>query len=232
MRMSKAQAAAELAVRRVGTLVEALREREEAAMRAAGRVNSIRDSTEQALERRWAWTVDLDRTAKRPGRGARDGAGGSEKPLPRRSLNDIRDECNRLYEAWIPMRGRRFDDRVGCQAAGVARPGGAVRGGRRCAAQAYLSEAHLDTLGFCVWLAFAKRPSGRARRGGERNGAGAGRCVLVGRHAAYAANPGHHRGTERSISRRSSLPLTNGSGGKHSAIHHGPGGWADLIELQ
>lgn len=73
-------------------------------------------------------------------------------------LEDVRDECNRLYGAIHPNEGLaiarlELDPK---QRASLYQSV-TFEGHDDVPPQAYLSEAHMDTLGFCFWLAVAKR---------------------------------------------------------------------------
>lgn len=77
-----------------------------------------------------------------------------------RILDDIADEANRLFQEIHP------DESIDLATLSMdeARPGsvhqiGTFHGHNDIPPQAVFSDSHLDTLGFCVWLALAKRES-------------------------------------------------------------------------
>jgi hypothetical protein len=82
-------------------------------------------------------------------------------------LNAVRNECNRLYESIHPGEGLGLSAlRLDPNARNSLHQDatfGAVGG---VPPQAYYSDAHLDTLGFCIWLAVQRRATG-------------GRCIVV-----------------------------------------------------
>jgi hypothetical protein len=75
-----------------------------------------------------------------------------------RILDEVAEECNRLYAAIHPDEGLaiskvELDQRQRASLSQMVNFGEYTD----VPPQAYFSEAHLDTLGFCFWLAFAKR---------------------------------------------------------------------------
>lgn len=80
------------------------------------------------------------------------------KALSQQLLDDVAMECNRLYEVLHPNEGLAIS-RLSLDPKLRASLNQAVQfaGHDGVPPQAYFSEAHLDTLGFCFWLAVAKR---------------------------------------------------------------------------
>ncbi len=75
-------------------------------------------------------------------------------------LNDIATEANRLFQQIHPDERITFDALLMDEAhRGSVRQRGAFHGHSDIPPQAVFSDSHLDTLGFCVWLALAKRES-------------------------------------------------------------------------
>ena len=138
------------------TLVEDLLAREEASNRAAGRVNAIRQLRDQAEASR-VLTEDLEQVAR--GLAATHAVVRATRlEFTQRILDDVADECNRLYAAIHPGEGLAIT-KVELDKKQRASLNQTVRFGIHddVPPQAYFSEAHLDTLGFCFWLAFAMR---------------------------------------------------------------------------
>lgn len=80
------------------------------------------------------------------------------KAYVQRVLDDIRDEVNRLYECIHPGEEVGLDRLELPENRRASLEQHARFGGHQeVTPQAYYSESHLDTLGFCFWLALAKR---------------------------------------------------------------------------
>ncbi|WP_292806470.1 AAA family ATPase [Methylotenera sp.] len=78
-------------------------------------------------------------------------------------LNDIASECNRLYAGIHPKEPiaiSKLELDVGKRAS--LNQAASFEGHNDVPPQAYFSESHLDTLGFCFWLALVKRDSPNA----------------------------------------------------------------------
>ncbi|AHG87796.1 hypothetical protein J421_0259 [Gemmatirosa kalamazoonensis] len=76
------------------------------------------------------------------------------------TLDAIRDECNRLYEALHPEEGLRIGRlRLDEKRRRSLHQDAAFGALADVPPQAYFSESHLDTLGFCFWLAATKYAS-------------------------------------------------------------------------
>ena len=76
-------------------------------------------------------------------------------------LDAVKDECTRLYEVIHPnepykLTGLKLDEKTKGSLHQLAH----FDGHDDVSPQAYFSESHLDTLGFCFWLAVAKHSSG------------------------------------------------------------------------
>jgi len=75
-----------------------------------------------------------------------------------RILNEIAGETNRLYQAIHPNESIEFSGlKMDEDKRGSVYQVGTFHGHNDVPPQAFFSESHLDTLGFCVWLALAKR---------------------------------------------------------------------------
>jgi hypothetical protein len=73
-------------------------------------------------------------------------------------LDDVADECSRLYSLLHPnesLGGFKFW--LDTQKKSSLHQNSEFEGHKDVPPQAYFSESHLDTLGFCVWLSVAKR---------------------------------------------------------------------------
>jgi DNA repair exonuclease SbcCD ATPase subunit len=156
-----AQAAALIAA--CEPLLASLQAEEDAAVQAAARVNSIRELNARAEESRTK-TVELETIVKGLA-AAHEVVRLSRIEFTQCILDEVAQECNRLYAQIHPDEGIaisriELDQR---QRASINQAM-SFEGHDDIAPQAYLSEAHLDTFGFCFWLAFAKRehPNGDA----------------------------------------------------------------------
>ena len=143
--------------------VDALRATEDAALQAAARVNSIRELSSRAEESR-ARTIELETIVKGLA-AAHDVVRRGRIEFTQRILDDVARECNRLYAAIHPDEGIAIAKiELDQERRASINQTMDFAGHTEIAPQAYLSEAHLDTFGFCFWLAFAKRehPAGDA----------------------------------------------------------------------
>jgi wobble nucleotide-excising tRNase len=78
-----------------------------------------------------------------------------------RMLAEVRDETNRLYAFIHPDEPLGLDQLLLDEnKKGSLLQVGSFEGASGIVPQAYFSESHLDTLGFCLWLAIAKLSSG------------------------------------------------------------------------
>ena len=78
-----------------------------------------------------------------------------------RMLAEVRDETNRLYALIHPGEPLGLDQLLLDEnKKGSLLQVGSFEGASGIVPQAYFSESHLDTLGFCLWLAIAKLSSG------------------------------------------------------------------------
>ncbi|MEP7343596.1 MAG: AAA family ATPase [Acidobacteriota bacterium] len=78
-----------------------------------------------------------------------------------RMLAEVRDETNRLYSLIHPDEPLGLDQLLLDEnKKGSLLQVGSFEGASGIVPQAYFSESHLDTLGFCLWLAIAKLSSG------------------------------------------------------------------------
>jgi hypothetical protein len=145
------------------SLVGALRAEEDATLQAAARVNTIRDLASRAEESR-ARTIELETIVKGLA-GAYDVVRRGRIEFTQRILDEVAQECNRLYAEIHPDEGIAIA-KIELDQQRRASINQTMNFGdyTEIAPQAYLSEAHLDTFGFCFWLAFAKReyPNGDA----------------------------------------------------------------------
>lgn len=88
----------------------------------------------------------------------RDLAQAKRKAFAQKTLNEISDECGRLYSKIHP--GENISNvrlLLDEKKKGSIDQTTDFEGHKGVPPQAYLSDSHLDTLGFCVWLAIAKK---------------------------------------------------------------------------
>lgn len=77
-------------------------------------------------------------------------------------LDDVADECGRLYSLLHPNESLgNFKFWLDTQKKSSLHQNSEFEGYKDVPPQAYFSESHLDTLGFCVWLSVAKRQAPR-----------------------------------------------------------------------
>jgi energy-coupling factor transporter ATP-binding protein EcfA2 len=144
-----------------------------------------------------------------------------------RILNDVADECNRLLKVIHPgesiaLSKLELDE---AQRASL-KQSASFEGFDNVPPQAYFSESHLDTLGFCFWLAAAKRESPNKD------------AVIVLDDVFTSVDSGH-------LGRVTQLIADESSNFAHTIVTthqrlwrdiyrnpHGPGKGTDLIELQ
>jgi hypothetical protein len=137
-------------------LIQALLAEEETTTRAAGRVNLIRELYSRAEASR-ASTLELEQILKRL-HAALDLVRSTRIEFTQGILNEVADECNRLYCSIHPNEGTAVSKvELDRQRRASLNQTVNFEGHLDVPPQAFFSEAHLDTLGFCFWLAFAKR---------------------------------------------------------------------------
>ena len=206
-------------------LVAPLRAEEDAALQAAARVASIRELVSRAKESQ-ARTIELEQVVKGLA-AAHEVMRRARIEFTQRILNEVAAECNRLYAQIHPGEGIAIS-RIELDPERRASINQAMdfEGHNDIAPQAYLSEAHLDTFGFCFWLAFAKRehPNGDA--------------VLVLDDVFTSVDAPHlSRITDLIVAERvhfAQVILTTHQRAWRDAFRyaHGAGNLTDLIELQ
>lgn len=139
-------------------LVDGLVAEEESTTQAAGRVNLIRDLYSRAEASRVS-TLELEQILKRL-HAAHDLVRTTRIDFTQGILNEVADECNRLYHCIHPNEGMAVSKvELDRQRRASLHQTVNFEGHLDVPPQAFFSEAHLDTLGFCFWLAFAKRES-------------------------------------------------------------------------
>jgi wobble nucleotide-excising tRNase len=137
-------------------VADALLAEEEAVTRAAGRVNLIQDLYSRA-EASKVSTLELEQLLKRL-HAALDLVRNTRIEFTQGILNEVADECNRLYCSIHPNEGMAVSKvELDRQRRASLNQTVNFEGHLDVPPQAFLSEAHLDTLGFCFWFAFAKR---------------------------------------------------------------------------
>ena len=143
---------------KLDSVLEALTERREDAQRDVSQFNSIKEwwsGINDAVKE----MADLDRI--RIGlQKALDIVRSKRLAFTQGVLDEIRDEANRLYQMLHPgedigLEQLKMDEERRASVDQTA----VFNGHTNIPPQAVFSESHLDTLGFCVWLALAKRES-------------------------------------------------------------------------
>ncbi len=143
--------------------VASLQAEEDAAVQARARVTSIRALLSGAETSR-ARTVELETIVKGL-TAAYEVMRRARIEFTQRILDEVAQDCNALYAEIHPDEGIAIN-KIALDEQRRASIHQTMDFGDHTdiAPQAYLSEAHLDTFGFCFWLAFAKReyPNGEA----------------------------------------------------------------------
>lgn len=122
----------------------------------------IHDNTESLLARVKKNTANVEENFRLQERieQALDIVEAKRRAYTERVLGEVRDEVNRLYERIHPDENiglDRFEMDDGKRAS--LEQHARFEGHEGVKPQAYFSESHLDTFGFCLWLALAKRMS-------------------------------------------------------------------------
>jgi len=152
---------AERLVGELSALKQALAESETATSKKSGMINSIRVQFEQVQESTSA-SEELAQlqTALQD---AYDTARLTRIEFTQTILDDIATECNRLYALIHPNEPIAISRLALDQGKRASLSQAATfEGHDNVPPQAYFSESHLDTLGFCFWLALVKRESPKA----------------------------------------------------------------------
>lgn len=126
--------------------------------RQSGQINSVRVQYEQVLES----TKETERLETLQARlsEAYNLARLARIEFTQKILNDIASECNRLYALIHPSEPiaiSKLELDTGKRAS--LNQAASFEGHNDVPPQAYFSESHLDTLGFCFWMALVKRES-------------------------------------------------------------------------
>lgn len=142
-------------------LKQVLAESETATSKRSGMINSIRVQYEQLQESILA-SEELERLQAAL-QEAYDTARLTRIEFTQDILDDIATECNRLYSFIHPGEPIAISRLALDQGRRASLNQAAMfEGHNNVPPQAYFSESHLDTLGFCFWLALAKRESPNA----------------------------------------------------------------------
>lgn len=139
-------------------LKQALANSETVTVKQSGLINSIRTQYEQVRDSA-RLTEELEKLHKDL-QEAYNTARLTRIEFTQRILNDIAAECNRLYAIIHqnePIAISKLELDQGRRAS--LSQAATFEGYNNVPPQAYFSESHLDTLGFCFWLALAKRES-------------------------------------------------------------------------
>ena len=206
-------------------LDSALQAEEDAANQAAARHTTIRALVSRVVEHRKT-SLEVERIAEGLAR-AHEVVRLGRIEFTQRILDEVAQECNRLYAQIHPDEGIaiakiELDQQRRASINQTMNFGGYTE----IVPQAYLSEAHLDTFGFCFWLAFAKRE----HPGGD--------AVLVLDDVFSSVDAPHlTRITELIVNERvhfAQMIITTHQREWRDAIRnaHGPANLTDLIELQ
>ncbi len=126
--------------------------------RQSGQINSVRVQYEQVLVSTTS-TEKLE-TLQAKLNEAYNLARIARIEFTQKILNDIANECNRLYALIHPSEPiaiSKLELDTGKRAS--LNQAASFEGHNNVPPQAYFSESHLDTLGFCFWLALVKRES-------------------------------------------------------------------------
>lgn len=143
----------------VSVLIPALgdiNDAEQAATRLSGQVNSVREFERQVRESSLK-SRELEALATALSE-AYDVARLARLSFTQDILDEVTTECNRLYSSVHP--GERIELsrlELDQRQRGSLLQSAKFEGHDNVVPQAYFSESHLDTLGFCYWLAIAKR---------------------------------------------------------------------------
>jgi len=152
---------AELLVGEFSALKQALSESETVTSKKSGMINSIRVQFEQVQESASA-SEELEKLHVAL-QSAYDTARLTRIEFTQAILDDIATECNRLYALIHPNEPIAISRLALDQGKRASLSQAATfEGHDNVPPQAYFSESHLDTLGFCFWLALVKRESPRA----------------------------------------------------------------------
>ena len=147
---------AEKLINAVLPLKQTLADSEAATAKNLGLINSIRIQYEQVQDSS-KLTVDLEKLHVAL-RKAYDIVRLTRIEFTQRILDDIATECNRLYDAIHPNEPIAISKLTLDQGKRASLNQAATfEGHDNVPPQAYFSESHLDTLGFCFWLALVKR---------------------------------------------------------------------------
>lgn len=152
---------AEQLVGATSALKQKLADSETATSKQSGLINSLRVQYEQVQENVTA-TMELAnlQTALHE---AYNAARLTRIEFTQKILDEIASECNRLYAAIHPNEPiaiSKLELDLGRRAS--LSQAATFEGHKDVPPQAYFSESHLDTLGFCFWLALVKRESPKA----------------------------------------------------------------------
>ncbi len=121
----------------------------------AGRVNALRVAL-QEIDDSSAEATNLDRLLRAHER-AHEIVRQTRLEFSQRILDSIRIEANRLYQAVHPEETLEISSlELDKKQKASLKQTVSFAGKDGLAPQAYFSEAHLDTLGFCLWMAFTK----------------------------------------------------------------------------
>jgi len=152
---------AEQLVGELSGLKQALAENETATSKKSGMINSIRVQFEQVRE---STSVSEELAQLQTAlQDAYDTARLTRIEFTQTILDDIATECNRLYALIHPNEPIAISRLALDQGKRASLSQAATfEGHDNVPPQAYFSESHLDTLGFCFWLALVKRESPNA----------------------------------------------------------------------
>lgn len=152
---------AEKLISTLSALKTALIDAESAASRKTGSINSIRVQYEQMRDNS-KLTEELEKLHVAL-RDAYDTARLARIEFTQKILDEIAMECNRLYAAIHPKEPIAISKLALDEGKRASLNQAATfEGHNNVPPQAYFSESHLDTLGFCFWLALARRESTNA----------------------------------------------------------------------
>ena len=152
---------AEQLVDEISGLKQALADSETATSKKSGMINSIRVQFEQVLE---STSVSEELAQLQTAlQDAYDTARLTRIEFTQTILDDIATECNRLYALIHPNEPIAISRLALDQGKRASLSQAATfEGHDNVPPQAYFSESHLDTLGFCFWLSLVKRDSPKA----------------------------------------------------------------------
>ncbi|MBZ0071947.1 MAG: AAA family ATPase [Gammaproteobacteria bacterium] len=152
---------AEQLVGELSGLKQALADSETATSKKSGMINSIRVQFEQVQE---STSVSEELAQLQAAlQDAYDTARLTRIEFTQKILDDIATECNRLYALIHPNEPIAISRLALDQGKRASLSQAATfEGHDNVPPQAYFSESHLDTLGFCFWLALVKRESPNA----------------------------------------------------------------------